>query len=654
MKNTWRKLVAAFCAAAMLIALPGVSAYAADSVNEDSIVSYEEIDAETIEPSSEGEAQPGIAVESTEAVDGTGLDEPYPEEQEDTAEKLDLPEEYYIQEDDTTSEETVGSNTYTVGDGVTATFDPDYGILTFSTITGGTLWKDWLSKTGLSGWDIKYIRVASKDGEFPKNRIVKLPANSEYIFAFLHGVEQFSLKGFDTSNVTNMYGMFYQEYNIKMLDLSTFNTSKVTNMSGMFDSDVKLTILDLSSFNTSKVTDMSSMFNFCNDLTSLDVTGFDTSNVTTMYEMFCYCEQLKTLNVSSFNTSKVTSMERMFSSCEKLSSLDLSKFDTSKVTNMNDMFGGCKNLTSLKINSFKTSNVTDMAFMFAFMPKLTTLRLLNFNTQNLDYAYSMFEYCENLKYLDIGNFDMSKSEHAGDMLTECNALDILITPKKKNKATECKLPHTMYDRNGKAYSKLPVNEPSKVLGRTRELAASIFIDVRDPSHAYYDAIYWAADNGITKGYSDGTFGINRSCTRGEMVMFLWRYAGQPLPKKILKSPFKDVSSSHTFYKAILWAYQNGITKGYPDGTFGIDRNVTRGESMMFLWRLKGKPEPMPALKSPFSDVPKNHTFYKAILWGYQKKVTTGYTSGPKKGTFGINENCTRGQIVTFLYRARNL
>ena len=80
MKNTWRKLVAAFCAAAMLIALPGVSAYAADSVNEDSIVSYEEIDAETIEPSSEGEAQPGIAVESTEAVDGTGLDEAYHEE----------------------------------------------------------------------------------------------------------------------------------------------------------------------------------------------------------------------------------------------------------------------------------------------------------------------------------------------------------------------------------------------------------------------------------------------------------------------------------------------------------------------------------------------------------------------------------------------
>ena len=654
MKNTWRKLMAAFCAAAMLITLPGVSAYAADSVNEDSIGSYEETDAEMIEPSSEGEDQPEIAEESAEAVDSTGLYAPYAEEQEDTAETADLPEEYYIQEDDTTSEEIVGTKTYTVGNGVTATFDPDYGTLMFSTTTGGTLWKDWLSKTGLSGWDIKYIGVVSKDGEYLKNLKVKLPADSEFIFAFLHGVEQFSLKGFDTSNVTNMYGMFYQAYNIKMLDLSTFDTSKVTNMGWMFASDVELTILDLSSFNTSKVTDMNQMFHFCNALTDLDVTGFNTSNVTNMSGMFCYCENLKTLNVTGFNTSKVTTMEYMFSSCEKLSSLDLSSFDTSNVTLMGDMFAGCRNLTSVYLGSFNTSKVADMQYMFAGCLKLTTLRLLNFNTPNLYYADSMFENCPKLNYLDIGNFDMSKSESVKYLVNECNALDILITPKNRKKGPECKLPHTMYDRNGKAYNELPVNEPSKVLGRTRELAASIFIDVRDPSHAYYDAIYWAADNGITKGYSDGTFGINRSCTRGEMVMFLWRYAGQPLPKKILKSPFKDVPSSHTFYKAILWAYQNGITKGYPDGTFGIDRNVTRGESMMFLWRLKGKPEPMPALKSPFSDVPKNHTFYKAILWGYQKKVTTGYTSGPKKGTFGINENCTRGQIVTFLYRARNL
>ena len=74
--------------------------------------------------------------------------------------------------------------------------------------------------------------------------------------------------------------------------------------------------------------------------------------------------------------------------------------------------------------------------------------------------------------------------------------------------------------------------------------------------------------------------------------------------------------------------------------------------MMFLWRLKGKPAPKAAAKSPFKDVPTNHVFYKAILWGSQKKITTGYTSGPNKGKFMVNDNCTRGQIVTFLYRAK--
>ena len=183
-------------------------------------------------------------------------------------------------------------------------------------------------------------------------------------------------------------------------------------------------------------------------------------------------------------------------------------------------------------------------------------------------------------------------------------------------------------------------------------ATSGFSDVQDPTHPYYKAIYWAADAGITKGYPDGTFGIDRSCTRGEMIMFLWRYLGKPSPIPASKSPFPDVPTNHAFYNAILWASQTGITKGYPDGTFGINRNVSRGECMMFLWRIKGKPASTAVSVSPFTDVPKNHAFYNAILWGYQNKITNGYTSGPKKGTFGINENCTRGAIVTFLYRAK--
>ena len=117
--------------------------------------------------------------------------------------------------------------------------------------------------------------------------------------------------------------------------------------------------------------------------------------------------------------------------------------------------------------------------------------------------------------------------------------------------------------------------------------------------------------------------------------------------------FSDVTDpEHPYFNAIYWAADKGITKGYPDGTFGIDRACTRGEMMMFLWRYAGKPAPKAVLISPFKDVPKTHAFYKAILWAYQKKVTAGYTSGKNKGKYMIDENCSRGQVVTFLYKLK--
>ena len=175
-----------------------------------------------------------------------------------------------------------------------------------------------------------------------------------------------------------------------------------------------------------------------------------------------------------------------------------------------------------------------------------------------------------------------------------------------------------------------------------------FTDVQDPSHPFFKEIYWAADLGITKGYSDGTFGIDRSCTRGEAIMFLWRLAGKPSPKWA-ESKFSDVSKSNPFYKAILWAEQKGITKGFADGTFGINKPCTRGQIMTFIWRCKNKPNPKAAAKSPFKDVAKNHPYYKAILWASQNGVAKGFSDG----TYGINKSCTRGQMMKFFYNLEN-
>ena len=163
------------------------------------------------------------------------------------------------------------------------------------------------------------------------------------------------------------------------------------------------------------------------------------------------------------------------------------------------------------------------------------------------------------------------------------------------------------------------------------------------NHVYAKAIAWAADRGITKGYSDGTFGINKICTRGQIMMFLWRYAGCPKPANVTKSPFSDVPTTHVYYKAILWGSQMGITKGYSDGTFGINKDCTRGHIMMFIWRYKGCPKPR-STKNPFKDT-ITAAFRTAVIWSYEKKVAAGFSDG----TFRDTKSCTRGEAVKFLH-----
>ena len=471
------------------------------------------------------------------------------------------------------------------------------------------------------------------------------------MFSGCTGFTTLNLSKLDTSNVTNMADMFYGCENLKTLNLSSFKTSKVKNMYRMFGFCEKLTSLDLSGFKTTNLTNMGDMFYTCRSLKTIDLSNFNTSKVTSMGGLFLACDNLTSVKLSGFNTSKVTDMSQMFEYCKSLKTVDVSSFDTSKVTDMSFMFNGCHNLTDINLRNFNTPSLQKMGWMFMDCISLIRLDLRSFTTSQVSEMDGMFQNCKKLKYLDLGSFEMTMNV-PNTLFEDCYALELLITPNKIKNNNGTEFVYVMYDRDGKKYSKLPSTAGSKVLGRTKALAASIFLDVRDPSHPYYKAIYWAVEKGITKGYPDGTFGIDRSCTRGEMMMFLWRFVGKPEPTSVSKSPFKDVPKTHTFYKAILWGSQKGITKGYSDGSFGVNRNVTRGESMMFLWRLKGKKEPTAVSVSPFKDVPKTHTFYKAILWGYQKGITTGYTSGAKKGTFGINENCTRGQIVTFLYRAK--
>ena len=235
---------------------------------------------------------------------------------------------------------------------------------------------------------------------------------------------------FNTANVTNMNGVFWDCNSLASIDLSNFNTSSVTDINNMFAECSSLTALDLSNFDTSNVTSMGNpygfsyggMFRNCKSLTSLDLSNFDTSKVKQMSNMFDGCSNLTNLNLSNFNTSNVTSMAIMFGECSKLTSLDLSSFDTSNVTDMTWMFYDCSSLTGLDLSNFDTSNVTNMQHMFYKCSSLTSLDLSSFDTSNVTNMTWMFYDCSSLTGLDLSNFDTSKVISMERMFNNCSSL----------------------------------------------------------------------------------------------------------------------------------------------------------------------------------------------------------------------------------------
>ena len=172
-----------------------------------------------------------------------------------------------------------------------------------------------------------------------------------------------------------------------------------------------------------------------------------------------------------------------------------------------------------------------------------------------------------------------------------------------------------------------------------------FIDV--PAGSYYeDAVIWAVDKGITTGTSATTFNPNGICTRAQAVTFLWRAAGSPAAKSAVM-PFTDVKAGSYYYDAVLWAVEQGITKGTSDTMFSPDATCTRAQIVTFLWR--SQKSPAAGTANPFADVAADTYYIDAVLWAVKHNITVGTTVS----IFSPDEECPRAQIVTFLYRAHN-
>ena len=171
----------------------------------------------------------------------------------------------------------------------------------------------------------------------------------------------------------------------------------------------------------------------------------------------------------------------------------------------------------------------------------------------------------------------------------------------------------------------------------------VFVDVATGSY-YEDAVDWAVENGITNGVSSNMFAPDDPCTRAQIVTFLWRAAGSPAPKSM--SSFTDVPADAFYAKAVAWAVENGITSGTGEGKFSPNATCTRAQSVTFLYRASGSPAVSGSAE--FSDVSTTAFYADAVAWAAKKGITTGIGGG----LFGSDNDCTRGQIVTFLWRCK--
>ena len=202
------------------------------------------------------------------------------------------------------------------------------------------------------------------------------------------------------------------------------------------------------------------------------------------------------------------------------------------------------------------------------------------------------------------------------------------------------------EKNGKYTFTMPASKVTvaAMFKAEQSTGKNPFTDV--PAGSYYeDAVIWAVDKGITTGTSATTFNPNGICTRAQAVTFLWRAAGSPAAKSSAM-PFADVKAGSYYETAVLWAVENGITKGTSDTTFSPDATCSRAQIVAFLWR--SEKSPAAGTANPFADVKSTAYYADAVLWAVKENITKGTTNT----TFSPDADCTRAQIVTFLWRCK--
>lgn len=377
-------------------------------------------------------------------------------------------------------------------------------------------------------------------------------------------------------------------------------------------------------------------FAFCDSLTNVSISN----TVTTINDMaFVRCTSLTSINIpNSVTTIKsgafgesglisvtipdsVTSIENAFVYCHSLTSVTLPNSITS-IPGL--IFGNCESLTSVDIPNSVTS-IEGQAFAYS---GLTNLTIPNSVTTIGD---QVFQSCENLTSVTIPS---SVTSIGNAIFAGCLSLTDIYYGGSESQWEQTNVNKTTMDmRNPIVHynSSGPGSTPTETVSNTG------FTDVAANS-AFAPAISWAVEKGITTGKTSTTFAPNENCSKGQILTFLWRANGSR--ESILSNPFTD-SIPASFQKAAIWAYDWDLEDG---GIFGSDTPCTRSMVVTYLWQLAGKPTASGS--ASFPDVASGAEYAQAVAWAVERGITTGKTDG----TFAPNEVCTRGQIVTFIYR----
>ena len=420
--------------------------------------------------------------------------------------------------------------------------------------------------------------------------------------------------------------------------LSVLNLSAVPDLTSLECGGDLLKELDLS--RNSELTFLNCGFNFLSTL--------DLSNNRKLEKVYCIGSALSEINIQN-----CTALRLLYCWDNALTSLDLSQ--NSALTHLEC---GGNPLTSLdvshnpaleqigikrcKVTALDLSNNPALEYLTVDENQLTSLDLSK-NSSLTSLSSGANSYTVNkhkgFDYTTLpGKFDVTKVSNVKggkfDTAKHTFSFDDGVTEATYDYATGNSNAPTVSFKLVYSGSDVPVT-PSK----------NPFTDVPADQY-YYEPVQWAVKNGITSGVSKDKFGPNAPCTRGQIVTFLWAAAGRPEPTSTT-NPFRDVSSKDYFYKAVLWAVENKITAGASPDRFAPHQTCTRAQTVTFLWASQGRPAS--STKVQFTDVSAKDYFADSVAWAYEN----GVTSGVGGGRFGSYNTCTRGQIVTFLYKTFN-